>query len=137
MDVRLLFPTQYLSAADLRKEDRTVTIRGVTVDELKTSQGSEKKPCVYFEETKAAADRDGKKEKRLVLNKTNAMTIASLYGYEVDEWKGKRITLYPTQADAFGKTVDCIRVRPTVPPAAAPAEPTETATETQETTDGD
>lgn len=117
MDVRLLFPSLYLSAPDLRGEDRTLTIRAVAVDELKTSAGTEKKPCVYFEETKAAAERDGKKERRLVLNKTNAMTVASLYGYEVDEWVGKRITLFPTQADAFGKTVDCIRIRPTVPPA--------------------
>lgn len=117
MDVRLLYPNNYISGADLRGKDRTLTIRRVVVESLKSERGEEKKPVVYFEETRAKAEADGdvSKEKRLVMNKTNAMTIASLHGNEIDNWKGKRITLYAMPVSAFGKTTDAIRVRPTLP----------------------
>ncbi len=120
MDIRLLFPTLYLAAPDFKGRDAVLTIARVSVDNLKAEGGkTTKKAVVYFEEThkKAEAGGDVEKEKRLVLNKTNARTIAAMYGWEADAWKGKRITLYPTRCDAFGKTVDCIRVRDVEPPA--------------------
>lgn len=121
MDVRLLYPSLYLAAADLQGKDAILTIRRIDVEELKTERGPEKKPVVRFEETRAKAEKAGTpdKEKRWVMNKTCALVIASLYGNEIENWKGKRITLYPTKATAFGKTVDCIRVRDTAPAAAA------------------
>ena len=88
-------------------------MRRVVVEDLRSEGGTEKKPILYFEETKAKAEPG--KEKRLVLNKTNAMTIAKMHGHETDDWKGKRITLFPTTVEAFGQTVDCIRVRDTIP----------------------
>ena len=115
MDFRLLFPSLYLGAADLHGKDATLTIRRIIVEELKTDRGDEKKPVIYFEETAAKAAKSGDKEKRIVLNKTNATAIAFLYGNEIDDWTGKRITIYPTKAQAFGKIVDCIRVREEVP----------------------
>jgi hypothetical protein len=120
MDVRLLYPSLYLGAPDLYGKDANLTIRRLVVEELKTERGSERKPILYFEETKAKAEKAGtpEKEKRLVLNKTNAMSIAAIHGNEVDGWKGKCITLYPTKAQAFGKQVDCIRVRDTAPATA-------------------
>ena len=120
MDVRLLYPSLYLGAVDLHGKDAVLTMRRVIVEGLKTERGEEKKPVLYFEETKAKAEKAGTpdKEKRLVLNKTNAMQIAKLHGYELDGWKGKRVTLYPTTAQAFGKTVECIRVRETLPATA-------------------
>lgn len=129
MDVRLLYPSLYLGAPDLHGKDAALTMRRIVVEGLKTERGEEKKPVLYFEETKAKAEKAGTpdKEKRLVLNKTNALMIASMHGHEVDNWKGKRITLYATKASAFGKTVDCIRVRETAPDA-TPAEPAATAT---------
>ena len=115
MDVRLLFPSLYLTAVDLHGKDANLTIRRVIVDTLKTDRGDEKKPVMYFKETKEKADKTGAKEKRLVLNKTNALAIAALHGNEVDAWAGKRVTLYATTCEAFGKQADCIRVRPTIP----------------------
>lgn len=125
MDYRLLFPREYLGAPDLKGKDVTLTIRRIVVEDLETKDGKEKKGIVYFEETKAAAEKQGIKEKRLVLNKTNAKTIAAIYGNEVDDWTGRRVTLFPTTCQSFGETVDCIRVRPGVPAKTA----TETATE--------
>lgn len=121
MDYRLLYPSLYLSAADLKGKDQTLTIRRVIVEELKTERGSEKKPVVYFEETKAAAERAGTpdKEKRMVLNKTNARMIARIYNEnEIDNWRGKKITLYPQPVSVGGEMRDGLRIRPTIPVAA-------------------
>ena len=54
MDYRLLFPNLYLAAVDLHGKDADLTIRRVIVEELKTKNGSERKPIMYFEETRAA-----------------------------------------------------------------------------------
>ncbi|MEK9724418.1 MAG: hypothetical protein VW405_13180, partial [Rhodospirillaceae bacterium] len=86
MHVKLLFPSLYLGAADLRGKDVPLTIRCLAVEDLRTDRGSEEKPILYFEETYKKAQKSGKpdKEKRLVLNKTNAMAIASVHGTEVN-----------------------------------------------------
>lgn len=115
MDVRLLFPTEYLGAADLKGKDVDLTIASLAVEDLRTDGGTEKKPCIYFEEVNRSCERNGTKPKKLVLNKTNMKAIAALHGYEADEWTGKRITLFPTTCPSFGEIVDCIRVKPTVP----------------------
>lgn len=122
---KLLFPSKYLKAADLRERDVTVTIRRIvnkaTIEGEKGRK--EVKPAAYFVETQAAAKRDGSEEKALILNKTNCNTIAALYGPYPADWVGKRITLYPTKANFGGEEVDAIRVRPSVP---APATTTTT-----------
>lgn len=51
----------------------------------------------------------------LLLNKTNAKTIAQLYGKRPADWVGKWIQLYPTTTEVGGETRDCIRVRNQVP----------------------
>lgn len=116
---KLLFPSKYLKAADLRERDVTVTIRRVV--QRATIEGEngrkEVKPTAYFVETQAAAQRSGTEEKALILNVTNCNTIAALHGPYPVEWVGKRITLYPAKAQFGGKEVDAVRVRPVVPPA--------------------
>ena len=100
---RLLYPTDYLAAPEFRGKDVTLTIASVSVDEmpLAGTTKTEKRPVVRFKETK----------KKLVLNKTNAKTIAKALGPLTVAWTGKRVTLYPTTT-RFGKeTVECIRVR--------------------------
>ncbi|MCC6786062.1 MAG: hypothetical protein IT457_24680 [Planctomycetes bacterium] len=117
MDVRLLYPSEYVAAADLieaqKKTGRdgvTLTISAVEIEDLKTNRGTEKKPVVRFREYEGRNP-----SKRLVMNKTNARLIAKLYGHETSNWIGKRITLWPTQCECFGETVDCVRVMPHVP----------------------
>jgi len=55
--------------------------------------------------------------KGLVINSTNAITIASMYGDNTDGWAGKKIALYVGQArnPQDGSMVPAIRVRPKVP----------------------
>ena len=57
-------------------------------------------------------------DKGLVLNKTNAAAIAKTHGDDSDEWIGQAIELYPAVTQFNGNTVDCIRVRASVAPAA-------------------
>ena len=79
--------------------------------------GGDHKPIIYFEG----------KEKGIVLNKTNATAIATIYGDDTDDWTGGEIILYSAWVDFQGKQVEAIRIR--VPPrkpaprAAAQAEP--------------
>lgn len=124
-DYRLLFPSLYLGAPDLKGKDVTLTIRRVVVQDLKTEKGTERKPMLFFNETKDAAEAAGEldKEKRMVLNKTNAKTIASLYGNDADAWAGKRVTLFPSMVAVGGESKDCLRIRPVQPPPVRAAAP--------------
>jgi hypothetical protein len=52
-------------------------------------------------------------------------TIGSIYGtFVADKWVGKTITLYPTTTSMAGRTVECIRIRPTKPGKDAPIDET-------------
>lgn len=111
MNIHKVFPSKYVSSADLLQPDgafRSVTVtidRFVEKERMGQPPNDEEKSVLYFSDAK----------KGMVLNKTNAMTIAGLYGPETDEWTGKRITLHVEKVKAFGAVHDAIRVRPQVP----------------------
>lgn len=102
-DYRLLFPTNYVGAADLGGKDVPLTIKRVVLEELTMTGGrKETKPVVYFERA----------QKRLVLNKTNAKAIANALGTpDTAKWIGQKVTLYATRCMFGAEEVDCIRVR--------------------------
>lgn len=109
-DYRVMFDRNYIGHVDLGGRDVTLTIKKVVGGEL-TAEGGRKsrKPVAHF-----AGD-----SKPFIVNKTNAKTIASLYGDETDKWSGKRITLFTSTTrnpDGGGMTA-CIRIRPKVPSA--------------------
>lgn len=106
-DFRSMYDSNYLYAFDLKGRDVHVTIKDVKAVKVKNADKTEKKPIVYFTESKD--------ERGLVLCKTNGKTIANLYGNETEGWRGKKITLFPAMVDAFGKTVEAIRIRPMAP----------------------
>lgn len=94
-----IFSSKYLSAADLRGRDVTVTIEGATIEKM---QNGEKKLALTFRG----------KEKGFLVNRTNFNSIAEALGTdETDDWEGRAITIYPSETDFQGKTVDCVRVR--------------------------
>lgn len=55
-----------------------------------------------------------KGQKPLILNSTNSKSIARLYGPYIEDWAGKRITLYASTTKLAGETVECLRIRPNV-----------------------
>lgn len=103
---RSMTDRDYLYAYDLQGRDVTVTIEKVVAGELTSTGGKKtKKPIVSFVG----------KAKPLALNATNAKTIAAMYGNHTEAWIGKAITIWPTTTSMGGETVECIRIRPTVP----------------------
>ena len=104
-----LFPSNYIRACDLEgRGDVTVTIRELHLDEVHNPETNEKetKPVLYF--TKGT--------KGLILNVTNAETIAQLYGDDTDGWTGQRIALFLQRGvKAFGKVWDAVRIRDQIP----------------------
>jgi hypothetical protein len=111
-DFRSMYDSNYLYAFDLQGRDVHVTIKEVKAAKVKNADKKEqRKPIVFF--------RESKDPRGLVLCKTNGKTIAALYGNAIEGWIGKRITLFPTMVDAFGQTVEAIRIRPIAPKSTA------------------
>ena len=112
MDVNDVYQTEgkHLKAEDLKGKKHRITIVGTETVSFKGKDGGhdEEKILVMFRN----------RDKGLVLNKTNAMVIASQYGPETEQWAGKEITIYPTTT-SFGdkQGVPCIRVEQFVPDA--------------------
>jgi hypothetical protein len=100
----------YLGAYALQPgEDLIATIKEVTqADVIGTGGKKESKTVVVFEE---------KGIKPMVLNRTNSKTITKLFKTPyIEQWKGKKIQIYiEHDIQAFGETVDGIRVRPFLP----------------------
>lgn len=109
------YDKEFLGSWDLPPgKDATVTIEKVIGAELDNGKGKKnKKPVIQFVG----------KEKKFVSNVTNSKTIAAMYGNMVEDWVGKRITLYVTQTrdPSTGSDIDCLRIRPTVPKGKAAA----------------
>lgn len=117
-DFRTMYDANYIYAFNLGGKDVTLTIARVEAAKVKNADKKEqKKPIVYFKG--AQVSKELPYGRGLVLCKTNGKTIAKMYGNNTDEWVGKRITLFSAMVDAFGQTVDAIRIRPTVPKATA------------------
>jgi hypothetical protein len=68
---------------------------------MRDFENEKAKPVLHFRGT----------DKMLVLNKTNATSIAKFCGDNTDEWQGNEVVLYPTKVDFQGTRVDAIRVK--------------------------
>ena len=93
------FPSDYLKAADLQGREITVAMTSVKMETV--GKDKDMLPVLYFQG----------KAKGLVLNKTNANTIAALYGDDTDNWGGGEILLYEAMVEYQGKMGPAIRVR--------------------------
>jgi hypothetical protein len=84
----------------------------VTIDNVKremvTGQGGKKEECTiaYL-----------KGQKPFILNRTNMKMIQKIYGTPfIEEWVGKKLTLYVAKIRAFGEdNVECLRIREQAP----------------------
>jgi hypothetical protein len=114
-DIRAFYDSSVLRVWHLGGKQRTFKIN--KVQRITTEFRNETKQRAVL----TLIDRDGVVQLPLELNPTNRKTIQQLYGTKPSAWVGQFITLYPTTTEMAGATVDCIRVRPTVPGKAAPA----------------
>ncbi|MGV3518837.1 MAG: hypothetical protein ACO1TH_17255 [Luteitalea sp.] len=100
MRIGSAFPSKYLKAADLQGRRVAVTIDRV---ELEDVDDGDHKPVLYFRGA----------ERGLVLNRTNAAALTDHLGTdETDQWRGRRVVLFPTRVDFQGRRVDAIRIDP-------------------------
>lgn len=113
-DYRAYFDSSCFRVWHLSGKDRTFRIERVTrlTSELASGGKREikKQPKLELSDSKGQAV-----PLPLLLNKTNAKTIAQMYGNNPSAWVGKLVTLFPSTTSVGGSEVDCIRVRPKVP----------------------
>lgn len=105
-DINALFPSKFLKSADIKGKEPTVCISKLEVEAV--AEG-EHKPVLYFQNA----------SKGMVLNRTNADTIAQSYGPDTDSWLGKEITIYVARVQGPNGMTDGLRVRVPIRPAAA------------------
>lgn len=91
-----LYPGRFLKAVDFKGKPVTLKISEVKTEELVGDKGPQVKGVISFERT----------EKQWALNKTNGICLKEMFGRKVQEWVGRRVTLFPSQWDGE----DCIRV---------------------------
>ena len=97
-----VFGSRFVNAADL-SGPVTVIIEKIDAEDFARPGEAEKRRAIlYFR---------GRK-KGLVLNKTNAIAIASSFGKNMKEWIGHGIVLKPEMTLFGGKQTPCIRVYP-------------------------
>lgn len=106
-----VYPSKYLSAADLKDRPHTVTITGASREIL--GQGSEAKPKLVL----TIATRKGEAiDKKFVAGVTVSRVIAELLGTkDASQWTGKQIELRPESTYVGPKLTPCIRVYPAKP----------------------
>lgn len=95
---------KYLGSHDFNPgQEVTVTIDKVVREMVKGEKGKEEECSVlYFIKAK----------KPMIMNKVNAKIITKVLGTPyIEKWNGGKIILYVTMVDAFGETVEAIRVR--------------------------
>lgn len=91
-----LYPGRFIKAGEFKGKKPTLTITDVKIDELVGDKGPQIKGVISFKET----------EKQWALNKTNGICLKELFGRKVQEWVGKRVTLFAATWDGE----ECIRV---------------------------
>lgn len=102
MNINSVFTSNYLKAEDLKGRRVNVIIAKAGVEDINGMD----KLILEFEG----------KDKKFVLNLTNARMIASLFkSDETKDWVGREITLRPDKTTFQGNMVDCLRVDGVLP----------------------
>lgn len=103
-DFRKFMDKNYLGHWDVPEgDDLILTIDHAEQNDVKNERGSEKKLTIYFVE---------RGYKPMILNTTNAERIEKAYGTgRVEEWPGKKVSIYTEMVSAFGGTKKALRIR--------------------------
>ena len=110
---RIFHNPDYIGAYAFQPGERKIlTIEKAGLEKV-TGQGGKKDDClvVHF--------KGG--EKPLICNVTNSKAIEKVAGSGyIEDWRGTAIELYTTEVQAFGDTVEAVRVKPTPPKTTKP-----------------
>ena len=107
-DFRKFMDKNFLGSWDVPPTgDLILTIDHAARDDVQNDRGREKKLTIHFKE-------DGFKP--MICNTTNAKAISKAHGSTlVEDWAGKKISIYKATISAFGQTQECLRVRDYAP----------------------
>lgn len=102
-----LINPNYIGVYSLKNgEDLDVTIEKVVREQV-VSTGGKKEECTV-------AYLIG--QKPLILNRTNSKTITKLFNSPyIEDWAGKKITLFSSTTKLAGEIVECLRIRDIAP----------------------
>jgi len=93
-------------------ERKILTIQKAGLEAV-TGQGGKKEDCLVV--------RFKEDEKPLIVNVTNSKAIEKVSGSGyIEDWAGTAIELYTTEVQAFGESVEAVRVKPTPPKITKP-----------------
>jgi len=81
-----LYPSRFIKPDHLLKGPRTYTIKSYHIEVLETEKGPQKKVIVSFHETSM----------EWVCPTVNGVCLRAMFGDDLDDWIGKRVTLYAT-----------------------------------------
>lgn len=93
----------YLGAFDFQPgEERTVTVREVKADTVKSAEGDSTCTIIHFIEP----------YKPMILNASNGKMLEKLFETAfIEEWRGRQFKLVVKKVKAFGELVDALRVK--------------------------
>ena len=100
---------KYLGSYELLPgQELTLTISKADTEMVEGSDGKTEECLVaHFVE---------KNFKPMIINIENSKIIEEIYGTPyIEDWVGKKITVYSKKVKAFGKLVDALRIRPFIP----------------------
>ncbi len=97
-----LYQGTFLKAGELQGKKFTLTIASVDLYELEGEKGKKIKGVIGFKET----------PKLIALNRINGLCLRGMFGRLVQEWAGKRVTIFPDVVKEAGamKGDPCVRI---------------------------
>jgi hypothetical protein len=101
------FPSKWIKSTDI-PEGKNLVLTITDVDFEPVGQDREMKLVLRFRE---------QEDKGLVINKTNAETLRSLFGNDPNACIGQRIALFAQPVSFAGKMTIGVRIHPKQPPA--------------------
>jgi hypothetical protein len=110
MNINDAFPSKYLKSDDLQGQRIPVTVMAVTMEDI----GDKEFKLVM---------RFMGKDKGMIVNKTNSMIMAGMWGNETDRWQGQKLELVAIPVMFQGKQVMGLSVLPKLMAGQAAPEP--------------
>jgi hypothetical protein len=102
----LLDPGVFVGPQDFTT-DKTITISRVVREDMPKRDGEDKtsSPMMYFSHAGTELPRKYKVPKSVLYG------LSLLYGTDIDQWVGKKVTLFAAKCMSFGEVEECVRIR--------------------------
>lgn len=110
MDYKLGFLSDYIAAVELAGKEPTLTIASVVLEKVESLKNDGDGPG-KVKDRWIARFKESKGERGWLVNRTNAESIRAMWGNDVKQWVGHKITLFTTPVRVGPKMELGIRVK--------------------------